>query len=320
MSISVIVPVYNGETVIKKCLDSILLQTWKQIELIIVNDGSTDGTAAIIDEYQCQYSNIIVIHKKNEGLPQARKTGVSVATGKYIGFVDADDWIEPDMYEKLYTACEKQGADVSCAGIYVDDENGNKEILGFDKELTFSGKEALIELHKRKKIFTYAWNKLYRAELFKDICYPYGNFVGEDYAIVTQVLCRAKKVIQLSVPLNHYVQTSESMSRGGYTSNYILAFENYKKVYSSLKCSVPDLMPYIESYLLTEYLSFVIAMGKNDTYNFDMIKEIRSLVRKHLKSYLLASYVDIKYKLSAVVFLINYKLLIVMYRMLSSKG
>lgn len=319
MKISVIVPVYNGEAVLRRCLDSIVEQTYRELEIIIVNDGSTDKTASIIEEYTSKYTNIFAVHKENEGLPQARKTGVDVATGSYFGFVDADDWLEPDMYEELYKACRKYGADISCAGIYMDYEGNKSEVLGNTEELLLDKTEALTALHQRKLVFPYAWNKLYRAELLKHVDYPEGNFVGEDYAIVTQVLEKSEQTAWTGKPLYHYVQTVDSMCRGGYTANYLLAFQSYQNRYVNLTGKFPSLSSCVNNYLLTEYLSFVVAMGKNKNYDKTMIKKIKHLAKKGFVPYITAEYVEIKYKGSIVAFLLNYRLLIAAYRLMSRR-
>ena len=109
--ISIIIPVYNTEEYLRQCLDSVLLQTFRDIEIICVDDGSTDSSPQILDSYKAHDSRIKVIHKENTGLVAARKTGLAAATGKYIGYVDSDDWIEPMMYEKLYKLVSKQTVD-----------------------------------------------------------------------------------------------------------------------------------------------------------------------------------------------------------------
>lgn len=319
MKISVIVPVYNGQDVLEKCLDSILKQTYQNIEIIVVNDGSTDHTFDIIERYVSQYANIIAVHKSNEGLPQARKTGVKHATGEYVGFVDADDWIEPDMYEKLYQACKKNKAEIACAGIYMDYPSGKSKILGRKKDTIVEAKEALEALNKRQYIFTYAWNKLYEIQCLKKIVYPTGNFVGEDYFIVTQILEDINKAVWIECPLYHYIQTDDSMCRGGYNANYRIAMKNYRQRCQAQKRKFPELSKCIDHYFITEVLSFVIAMGKNKNYDKEMLKKIRQIVKQNFLPYVMDHNVDISYRLSAVAFMVHYKLLIQIYFLFKKK-
>jgi len=311
--------VYNGESVIKRCIESIEAQTYENIEIIVVNDGSTDRTCSIVEECKKRYDNLHLINKVNEGLPQARKTGVTEATGEYIGFVDADDWLEPDMYREMYDASQKYQADVVCVGIYEDFENRGCRIRGIEKISMLNSEEALKELHKRKSVFPYAWNKLYKKELFCGIDYPKGNFVGEDYVIVTQILERAEHIVQLAKPFYHYVQTVDSMCRGGYSEKYRLSLENYLLREQILVNKFPAISTYIRNYLLTEYVSFVIAMGKNDNYDKGMIEKITTMVKKESRGYIGADYIDITYKASAIAIMIHYKVLIYLYRIFANR-
>ena len=121
--ISVIVPVYGVEKVLSRCVDSILAQTYENLEIILVDDGSPDQCPGLCDQYAENCSNIVVVHKKNGGLTSAWKEGVRHASAELIGFVDSDDWIEPDMYERLEQALTQQGADIAMAGLVFDYED-----------------------------------------------------------------------------------------------------------------------------------------------------------------------------------------------------
>ena len=171
--ISVIVPIYNVEKYLKRCLDSIINQTYKNLEIILVDDGSIDSSGAICDEYGIKEKRIIVIHKKNGGLSDARNEGIKKASGKYIAFIDSDDYINEQMLEILMKNLRKYKADISiCAFEKVYDET--KIVKKNNNNITcYNKKESLKELlNYNKKISNHAWNKLYKIELFKNICYP----------------------------------------------------------------------------------------------------------------------------------------------------
>ena len=121
--ISVVVPVYNVEKYLERCVDSILSQTVKDLEIILVDDGSTDGSGAICDAYASRQERITVCHKENGGLTSAWKAGLALASGKYTGFVDSDDWIEPDMYERMLELAEREQADMTVCGLIFDFED-----------------------------------------------------------------------------------------------------------------------------------------------------------------------------------------------------
>lgn len=126
IKVSVVIPVYNMEKYLERCVESVLAQTLKEIEIILVDDGGSDRSVQMCDEYKKKYSNIIVLHKENGGLTSAWKAGSKLANGAYIGYVDSDDFIEPNMYERLYDAVKKNDADIACCGlkhIYENDSN-----------------------------------------------------------------------------------------------------------------------------------------------------------------------------------------------------
>ena len=142
--ISVIVPVYNVEQYLERCVDSILAQTAEGLEIILVDDGSTDSSGALCDAYASRHEQIQVCHKKNGGLTSAWKAGLALASGKYTGFVDSDDWIDPDMYERMYAAAEREQADMTVFGLVFDFEDPRiprrEESSNFTKE-TYSRRE-----------------------------------------------------------------------------------------------------------------------------------------------------------------------------------
>lgn len=318
MKISVIVPVFNGEAVLNQCVDSLLAQTYQELEILIINDGSTDLTREIAQEYQLKNKNIRVIHKENEGLPQARKTGVENAKGEYIGFIDADDWAEPDMFERLYEACVRNDSKAVSCSFWWDYERKRIPASALNmSEKILNREETMLELNMRKKIFPYMWNKLFHKELFDTVVFPVGNFVGEDYFLVSQLLCSIKKMVWLPQPLYHYVQTINSMCRGGYSADYRIAYYNYEKRCVSLSEQFPKLKLYFENYFLTELMSFLIAMGKNGQYDQEMICNIKTYAIEHKQQYLKARYIDHKYKISIAVLCIDYRILTAGYKVLA---
>lgn len=127
IKVSVVIPVYNMEKYLARCMNSVLAQTLKELEIILVDDGGSDGSVTMCDKYAKEYDNVKVLHKKNGGLTSAWKAGSELAEGNYIGYVDSDDFIEPDMYEKLYEEAEKENADIACCGLRHIYESGDHE-------------------------------------------------------------------------------------------------------------------------------------------------------------------------------------------------
>ena len=174
--ISVIVPVYNVEQYLPRCVESILAQTYENLEILLVDDGTKDNCGAICDAYARQDERVKVIHKENGGLSSARNAGIDVSTGEYFSFVDSDDWIEPDMYEKMMALTEKYGVRLVCAGRWdVSSETGEKTPgLCPPKEEVISGEALVRRIFHWENIDSAAWDKLYHKSLFLFFCYPLG--------------------------------------------------------------------------------------------------------------------------------------------------
>lgn len=215
--ISIIVPVYNVEEYIEKCVNSIINQTYKNIEIILVDDGSKDSSGKICDELKQKDSRIKVIHKENGGLSDARNAGLKIANGDYIGFVDSDDYIKEDMFEILYKLNKEHNADISIVSFY---EIYKGKVIGVrdSKKLEELNKiQAIKELLIDTKIQSYAWNKLFKKQLFENIEFPKSkNF--EDIATTLLLFEKANKVALLEEPKYYYVRRDNS----------IIGVRNYK--------------------------------------------------------------------------------------------
>lgn len=207
--ISIIVPVYNVEKYLEQCLDSILNQTYKNLEIILVDDGSTDNSGSICDRYGEKDSRIKVIHQKNGGVCAARNTALKAVTGDYIGFVDPDDWCAEDMFEYLCTKLEETDSDVSVCRYYriIEGKTTTSRCDGIDRVLTKD--EAIEELVNHFIIRHIFWNKLFKRELFEDFLFPEGR-IYEGRMTVHQLLLKCEKVILCGSPKYYYRKNDES--------------------------------------------------------------------------------------------------------------
>ena len=212
--ISIVIPIYNVEKYLSACIDSVLAQTYTNLEVILVDDGSTDYCGAICDRYGEKDSRIIVIHQKNKGLSGARNSAIDVAKGQYIGFVDSDDTIEPKMFEILLGNIQKYNAKVSICGRKNVDEKVNITKIRYvhDTELLMDGKNAIIEMNSHKSFDMSSCDKLFAIELWKDIRYPEGK-ISEDYFVIFHLLDKAKRIVWTPEPLYNYLQRNNSISR-----------------------------------------------------------------------------------------------------------
>lgn len=203
VKVSVIVPVYNVEQYIRKCLDSLVNQTLKNIEIILVDDGSKDSSARIISEYSEKYSNVKYYKKENGGLSDARNYGMKYATGKYIAFIDSDDYVDVNLYKKMYEKAEKDDSDMVECNFYWVYPNKCKEDIG-EK---YSGKNEMIE-----KARVVAWNKLYKKEILDEakLQFPKG-LRYEDVEFFYKLVPYLERVSFVKEPLIYYVQRENSL-------------------------------------------------------------------------------------------------------------
>lgn len=212
--ISVIIPAYNVATWLPACLNSILNQTYKNLEIIVIDDGATDDTAKIIDEFAKKDSRIVAVHQKNEGLVAVRNKGIKLATGEYITFVDGDDKIMPDMYERLMRNAIKYQADISHCGVAFCFPNGKEELhYGTGKIVVQNHFEGLKDLLEGRYIEPAVWNKLYRASILQESCLDESVLNNEDLLRNFVAFDRAKISVYEDFCGYLYLQRSGSMSK-----------------------------------------------------------------------------------------------------------
>ena len=203
--ISVVVPCYNVEKYINECVDSLVAQSYGNLEILLIDDGATDKTADIARDYASKYDNIHYHHRENGGLSAARNTGIEHAKGEYIAFVDSDDWVEPDYIEKLYSAISRTHAEISVCG-FRKEEMEDKVVI-FDNNKVISAHEAMEILGdiypKENVLLVIAWNKLYNMQLFNNVRFPEGR-IHEDEFTSHRIISGADSIATVAEPLYHY--------------------------------------------------------------------------------------------------------------------
>ncbi len=210
--ISVVVPIYNVQEYLKQCVDSIRYQTYQNLEIILVDDGSPDECGKIIDEYALEDQRIVCLHKKNGGLSSARNAGKAMAKGDYIAFIDSDDYIHSRFIETLLSDITKNEADISaCFFNSFIRESVDTEISPDETVQVFSGGEAIHEMYRSDGIGWNAWNKLYRTRLFDGIDYPEG-VICEDKATAYKLFLKSERVTYRDTELYHYRIRENSIS------------------------------------------------------------------------------------------------------------
>ena len=211
--ISLIIPVYNTENFLEKALASVKKQTFKDFETIIVNDGSTDKSSSIIENFANSHENVVIINQENKGLSETRNTGIKKARGEYIAFLDSDDFLSPLFLSKLYKLATKNNADIACCNynLYYDNSGFNIYMPFTSKTKVYSKKQAIGKLISDITLHHYAWNKLYKRSLFVENGIWFPSMYYEDVATTHRLFWRANKVAVTSKSLYYYRRHSSSM-------------------------------------------------------------------------------------------------------------
>ena len=220
--ISVIVPVFNAEPYLPACLDSVLGQTHRALEIILINDGSTDGSGAVCDEYAARDSRVTVIHQENTGPSAARNRGLDIAAGDWVTFVDSDDYLDADLCAYLLSAAEENGADlVQCGSVAEDPRGGSRVVCPRSNIVLRNGADGFEPEHWRD-LANSNWGKLYRRAVLGDIRFDPLCRVGEDLQFNLRFLMRADGVVLGCEARYHYVLTAGSLFRGAPTRETLL--------------------------------------------------------------------------------------------------
>jgi glycosyltransferase involved in cell wall biosynthesis len=266
--ISVIVPVYNVERFLTKCLDSILNQTFSHFELILVNDGSTDSSGQICNYYLSKDSRVKVINKENGGLSSARNAGIIESIGLYISFVDSDDWIEKSMFEILYNFAIKFNVDLVACNINRVFKNKVKRLNKSKKDITLDRYLAMKNLFKNDLITFSAVNKLYKRSLFKDLKFKEG-IIYEDIDIMYQIIHITNTIFYTSTPLYNYRYNENSITTQKFSLKHLDSFYAKKRMYSFFIDFYPNLVNEMYGELLLDgfYLFCKIKQSKNYNLN-----------------------------------------------------
>ena len=287
--ISVIVPVYNVQSYLKQCVDSILSQTFCDLEIILADDGSPDECPRLCDEYAAKDARIKVIHKSNGGLSDARNAGVKIAVGEWIYFADSDDWLDSDAIKKLYEFAVANDCDVVQGNmyyVYPDYMLYRKACRRERKANVLSRDEAMRELIINDRVKNFAWGKLYKTELIKDLEFPVGRFF-EDCFWQHLVIDRVARYGIIDKPLYYYRQREESISGAkscksadlleGYGCRVDFIRERYPQHYD-LMCKMYDKI-YARIYPNTQSVSFVQNLFRRITDRFRAINRYKTVNR-----------------------------------------
>ena len=257
--LSVIIPVYNVEEYLAKCVDSILNQTYRNLEVILVNDGSTDGSGAICDTYLPKDARVKVIHKENGGLSSARNAGMDAAKGEYISFIDSDDWIEADSYEHLLGLMEKYQVKLVCGGNWDVDGATGEKTLGIcpQKEEYVTGEEFVGKMFLWDGCDSSVCDKVFHRSLLENFRFPEGQ-VSEDVAITYKIVLGAERAVLSAYPFYNYYHRVGSISRAVEITDKFFHFSRHTaNIYNDILEHHPSVEPQAR-YLRVKSLSHIL--------------------------------------------------------------
>ncbi len=231
--ISIIIPIYKVEKYLRQCIESVVSQTYTNLEIILVDDGSPDGCPAICDEYAEKDKRIKVIHQKNGGLSDARNTGIAKSTGDLLFFLDSDDRISNDCINCLYCFLVENNLDIACGGVCKTYSNGKLEFFTKSGNKIYNSIEASYDIHLTQKILTTAWNKLIKREIFNGIVFPKGK-INEDEFVTYKLILNAKKIGYIDSLTYFYFQRENGIMNSNMpyeNFDVIAAFDERKTIY-----------------------------------------------------------------------------------------
>jgi len=267
VTVSCIIPVYNAERYLARCLESVLAQDYHELEIILIDDGSTDTSGIICDEYSSKFDNVHVVHIPNQGASLARKKGIEVAKGEYLTFVDSDDYIASNYVSTLYHLIKKYGTKISACGVKRICENENviegecknekDELLDFD------------ELMPRffKYEFWGFWGGLYHRSVFDGLIFPKAT-LSEDYYVKMQMFFQERKMVVTDAPLYFYEYHPASLSHTKLSERAFEEFENVKATFEYVKDQCPKYMDFALSNVIETSVKICL-MRKNKSFNTD---------------------------------------------------
>lgn len=305
--ISVIIPVYNVEKYLRKCLDSVVSQTYNNLEILIVDDGSTDCSGQICDEYAEKDDRIQVFHQLNGGLSKARNTGIDLSTGDYLMFIDSDDYISKDMALELYNELKKSNADMSICNFHYVDENNNiikKKELDFHNAGSFIlTKKELLNALTNSNISTaivIGCNKLYKNSIFDSLRYPIGR-IYEDEFIIHHILNKIDKAILINQKYYYYVQRNNSITGANYTIKKLDAVEAFLDRAKFLY----DLDEYLFSAYSLNRVSYLLLEGKTklNKSNDVVAQKLQQLKKEYNRIYFQLALKPIPFKTKCILFI-----------------
>lgn len=308
--ISIVLPVYNVEKYLRRCFDSILNQTYSNYEVVVINDGSTDKSGEICDEYAAKHQAFRVYHQVNTGVAVARRRGIENANSDYIACVDSDDYLHPDYLQAMVSKIGDY--DIVRVNYLVGNESDafdcKKIEQAYEGELSIFREDFVKNFFLEKNLIASFWGTIIPKDYFEKVDMCSGATIGEDVCAMSQIYELADSICVLSSKLYYYWQNDEGISRGGFTDGHIIGLDNYIR-YCELFCEkYPSYRGPISSFFIEYEMAVMTAMSRDWRFDKPTIIKLRNHIRCHKKEFLRNKNTAIFYKISALMILGNYKL------------
>lgn len=276
--ITVIVPIYKVESYLRKCIDSIINQTYKNLEIILVDDGSPDKCGLICDEYAANDSRVHVIHKENGGLSDARNVALDVMKGDYVTFIDSDDYIDNEYLHYLYDLLKQNDADIAiCEYLYIT-ESGKviNHVQNDGHSMVMNREQALYELLSSKLYSNSAWGKLYKKECFSEVRYPYGKLY-EDIPTTYKTFLKSNRIVFGALAKYYYLYRSSAISKQKFSLRRMDAVYFTEEMVNNVTINYPSLLRMGDCRLFDSYITVLALVDKKHWPNiyYLIVKKIK---------------------------------------------
>ena len=282
--LSVVVPAYKTEAYLDRCIESIVNQTYSNLEIILVDDGSPDRCPEICDHWAEKDHRILVIHKENGGISSARNAGIAQDTGEYLTFVDSDDYIAENMYEILIAAMRRTGAEIACCGMYFMKNGEIVSTHSRNQEASFTAEEALKCLLLKEDFYGGVCDKVFQKRMFNGIEFPKGE-IYEDLAIIPRVMDRAGILVHVGVPLYYYCMDGASITRSTYSPRKRILLQRFDDIEKDLQKEHKDLIPCMDVLQADSYQGILYSLLDNSKIRKQYKNDYQLFIKRFRKSF-----------------------------------
>lgn len=321
IEISAIIPVYNGEKYLNRCIDSILNQIFNNWEIILVDDGSTDMSGIICDKYAKNDERIKVVHKINGGVSSARNVGIDNANGKYITFIDCDDWVEKDFFEKAINFIKEKNIDVLVTGYILEDKGICKNIFKGKKEEILVNEDIKKEFFLQDKFSWVVYDKFFKKEIIKQYKFNTNLKIGEDMLFFWEILKKINKIGFLPLYKYHYDISASSTMTSAFSLKWFHGLKVKKNIYNEVKYSSEKIKLFAKILCIVDMtiIAKKAILIKNGYSKKRLIKCIQKILRKNIYMIVLypfSNIISFRQRLGILFFCLPYKLCILLKKYL----